>query len=255
MKLAIMQPYFFPYLGYFQAIAAVDKYILYENLNYITEGWMSRNRILVKNQNEIYIKANVQSKSSNKKISEIELVQNDFWKKKLIKSIDLNYRGSEFFDEIFPIVCKLILTEQKFLYEYNAQIIKEICLYLNISTQIVSNNVNYEMMERELNKIDCKDYSTFNYLSKTKPIKKVARVIEMCRIENADVFINAIGGKELYDKNEFKEYGIELFFIETKSYYYKQFSESFFPHLSIIDVLMHNGKEGTKKLLTNYNLV
>ena len=78
MKLAIMQPYFFPYLGYFQAIKAVDKYILYENLDYITEGWMHRNRILVKNQNPIYINANIISKSSNKKINEIELVQNNF---------------------------------------------------------------------------------------------------------------------------------------------------------------------------------
>ncbi|HQQ62857.1 MAG TPA: WbqC family protein [Pseudomonadales bacterium] len=76
-----MQPYFFPYLGYFQTISAVDKYIVYENLDYITGGWMHRNRILIKNQKPVYINAQIIGKSSNKKINEIELVKNGLWKK------------------------------------------------------------------------------------------------------------------------------------------------------------------------------
>lgn len=255
MKLAIMQPYFFPYIGYFQAISAVDKYILYENLDYITEGWMNRNRILIKNQDPIYINAKIQNKSSNKKINEIELLKNNVWKKKLIKSLYFNYSGSNFFEEIFPFLNDLINTEHKFLFEFNANIISEICFLLEIKTTIVTDNNKYNELEVLLNKIEDDDYASFPNLKINKPIKKVARVIEICNRENANIFINAIGGKELYNKNEFKKYGIDLFFIETRPYQYKQFSESFVPHLSIIDVLMHNGKEGTKELLNNYNLV
>jgi hypothetical protein len=255
MKLAIMQPYFFPYLGYFQAIKAVDKYILYENLDYITEGWMHRNRILVKNQNPIYINANIISKSSNKKINEIELVQNNVWKKKLLNSINLNYRGSAYFHEIFCLIEKLVKTESKFLLEYNANIIKEVCLFLEIKTSIISDNKHYLQLETNLNSIDSGDYSQFPDLLLTKPIKKVARVIEICKIENAKTFINAIGGQALYSKDEFNKYGIELFFVKTEPFEYKQFSKSFIPNLSIIDVLMHNGKEKTKELINNYNLI
>jgi hypothetical protein len=255
MKLAIMQPYFFPYLGYFQAIHAVDKYILYENLDYITEGWMHRNRILVKNQKPIYINANIVGKSSNKKISEMELVQNPIWKKKLLHSIDLNYRGSEFFQEAFPLVEKLINGNETLLFEYNCAIIKELCEFLDINTVIVTNNKNYLSLEIELDTIHEDNYSLSPELLVTKPARKVARVIKMCKTENASVFINAIGGKELYKKEEFKAYGIELLFVDTKPYQYKQFSHEFVPGLSIIDVLMHNGKNGTKELLNNYTLV
>ena len=92
-------------------------------------------------------------------------------------------------------------------------------------------------------------------MEKTKPIKKVARVLEMCSCENSNYFINAIGGQELYSKEEFKEYGIDLYFIKMDNIEYKQFSNEFVPNLSIIDVLMHNGKEGTKELLNRYTLV
>jgi hypothetical protein len=250
-----MQPYFFPYLGYFQAIHAVDKYILYENLDYITEGWMHRNRIMVKHQRPIYINANVIGKSSNKKISEMELVPNPIWKKKLIHSIDLNYKGSEFFSDVFPLIEELINDQTSLLFEYNSNIIKGICKFLDIDTIIVTKNDNYLSMESELDSIPENNYSSSPELLLTKPIKKVARVLRMCKAENAKTFVNAIGGKNLYSKNEFKAYGIELLFVETKPYLYKQFSQEFVSGLSIIDVLMHNGKNGTRQLLNNYHLI
>jgi hypothetical protein len=255
MKLAIMQPYFFPYIGYFQAIAAVDKYIIYDNLDYITEGWMNRNNILIKNRNPTYINALIAGKSSNKKIHEIELVQNQYWKKKLLKSIELNYKGSEFFEEVFPLIYEIVNSNYKLLHEFNSYIIKEICYFLDIKTIIVSNNNNYIELEEKLNEIDNGNYDNFPELLLTRPIKKVARVIEICKIENAKTFINAIGGQALYSKDEFNKYGIELFFVKTNPFEYNQFSKSFIPNLSIIDILMHNGKEKTKKLINNYNLI
>ncbi|MEI8136311.1 MAG: WbqC family protein, partial [Bacteroidota bacterium] len=199
--------------------------------------------------------ANVIGKSSNKKISEMQLVQNQSWKKKLINSIDLNYRGSEYFTEVFPVIEQLIQGKQELLFEYNCTIIKGICEFLNINTTIVTKNENYLSLELELDKISETNYSSSPELLLTKPIKKVARVLKICKAENASVFINAIGGKELYNKEEFKSYGIELLFVESKPYQYKQFSKEFISGLSIIDVLMHNGKRGTNELLNNYNLV
>jgi hypothetical protein len=255
MKLAIMQPYFFPYIGYFQAIKAVDKYILYENLDYITQGWMHRNRILVKNQKTVYINVKLVGKSSNKKINEIELVQNYIWKKKLINSIDLNYRGSLFFDDVFPLIKNLIEHEEKYLFIYNSNIINKICEFLDIKTTIETKNNNYLYLENALDNLAETNYLSQPDLLKTNPIKKVSRVIKICQKEKATTFINAIGGLQLYSKEEFKDYGIDLLFIESKPYQYNQFSDTFHPHLSIIDVLMHNGKEGTKHLINNYILI
>jgi hypothetical protein len=254
MKLAVMQPYFFPYIGYFQCIHAADKYILYENLDYITEGWMHRNRILVKNSKPVYINARINGKSSSKKISEIALDQSPQWKKKLLHSVMLNYRGSHYFEEVYPLVETLVNGNQQFLFEYNAAIIKGISRFLDIETEIISDNSGYLALEERLEKMDEKDYALFPQLT-TRPVKKVARVLEMCAAEKATVFLNAIGGRELYLKDEFKNYGIDLFFIKTGAITYPQFSREFYPHLSVIDALMHKGKEGTKELLNDYELV
>jgi hypothetical protein len=256
MKLAIMQPYFFPYLGYFQAIDAVDKYVLYHNLNYITEGWMNRNRIMMKNQHPIYINAFIDGKSSFKKISEIELLKTSTWRKKILNAIYLNYKGSVFFEEIYQLIIQIIQFDTNFLFELNHKCIQLISNYLEFKTEIIIDNYNYLELELELNKYDINpEKSILNEFLNQKVEKKVARVIAMCKIEKSNFFINAIGGKELYDKQLFKEHGIDLFFVETKKYKYPQFSKEFVPHLSIIDVLMHNGKAGTIELIKNYNLI
>jgi hypothetical protein len=109
-------------------------------------------------------------------------------------------------------------------------------------------------MEEELRQLDDR-YEAFPYMLKTHPVRKVARVIEMCKREGSDHYINAIGGMELYSKEEFSQYGIQLEFIKTNTIVYDQFNNTFEPYLSIIDVLMHNGKEKTKQLLNEYTLV
>jgi hypothetical protein len=255
MKLAIMQPYFFPYLGYFQAIHAVDKYILYENFNYPTEGWMSRNRLIMKYNQPFFINALVKNKSPFKKIHEIELLENNKWKKKLLKALFLNYKGSVFFDEIYCLIESIILFECEFLHDYNANGIKSISQFLQIKTEISIKNSSYVKLEYELDHLTLDNPFFKPYINLINLEKKVARIIAICKMENSTVYINAIGGRDLYDKNIFKENGIDIFFVNTKQYKYKQFSKEFISNLSIIDVLMHNGKEGTKKLIENYNLI
>lgn len=246
MKLAIMQPYFFPYIGYFQAIKAVDKYILYENLDFIKEGWMSRNRILIKNQAPNYFSLVMQGSSSNKKIKDIKLNNSFNWRKKLINKVYLNYKGSPYFDESFSLIEECININQDFLHNYNSLIIKKICSYLEIDTQIQFDNSEYLQLEEKLHKLD---------LNNIELNIKTMRVFEICKIEKADIFINAIGGIELYSKSIFLNHDIKLFFIKTSDFEYNQLSNQFHPNLSIIDVLLNCGKEGTKTLLNKYELI
>ena len=254
MKLAIMQPYFMPYIGYFQAIKAVDKYILYSNLTFIKEAWMNRNRVRLKDGRLCYILVPLQHKSSNTLISDTLIDNTKHWRKDILNTVFMSYKKSEYFEEIYPLLERLLNSEVDRLTDLNASTIKGISKFLDISTVIETDNSAYLELEKELKTIES-DYSSFSYMEKTRPIKKVARVLEICRREGCDFFVNAIGGKALYSKEEFAEYGIALNFVQTNAFTYPQYGHCFEPNLSIVDVLMHNGKEGTKKLLNEYTLV
>lgn len=255
MKMAIMQPYFMPYIGYFQAISAVDKYILYSNLTLIKEAWMNRNRILLKDGRVQTIMYPLQHKSSNTMIYDTKIDNSKPWCKKLQKTIQFNYNDSEYYDEVFPLLESILFNRKyDFLTDLNATTICAIADFLDIHTEIEFDNTRFLEMEEVLAKIE-DDYSLMPYL-KSKPVRKVARVLEMCRREGCNDFVNAIGGMELYSKEEFSQYGIELSFVKTHDISYHQIdNHTFEPNLSIIDVLMHNGKEGTKRLLNEYSLI
>jgi hypothetical protein len=255
MKLGIMQPYFFPYLGYFQGIYAVDKYILYDNLAYIKDGWMNRNRLLVVKGKPTYFIVEIKRKSSNKKISEIEVVDGIFWRQKILKSIFYNYRNRPFFEEIYPLIERVINSDVKFLSELNFYSIIVVSNYLDIKTNITTDTSKYLELE---NKLSCERadlFSLFPSIKLNKPERKVVRAIEICRSEGANIFINAIGGQTLYDKAEFLRNNIKILFVKTNKYSYQQSTAEFHPNLSIIDVLMNCGKDGTKKLLNEYTLI
>lgn len=255
MKLAIMQPYFFPYIGYFQLIHAVDKYILYENVDYIKKGWVHRNRILVKYGGPIYILVNIEARSSNAKISDTKLCNDAKWKNKILNLIKYNYSRSAHFQEIFPLVENIVCENSDNIHMYNSNCIIKICDYLDISTKIQYSNQHYLEMEKLLDDEYCQKNTASEEMPPQMHLdKKTARVLKMCKQEGADVFINAIGGKTLYRKEVFKNCGIHLYFIEIEEIKYPQFSHSFVPNLSIIDVLMHCGKEKTKDLLTKYRV-
>ena len=256
MKLAVMQPYFLPYIGYFQGIYAVDKYILYPNLTFIKDGWMNRNRILVKNGPVSIISVPLVNKSSNFMINEIRIDNTQPWSQKMLKTFFLNYKGSAYFDEFYPFLSELLNQRFDFLSELNAHLIVAIAEYIGIKTEIEYNNFEkYIDLEKQLLMVDQGDYSAFQFMEKTRPVKKVARVLELVKRENASDFINAIGGQSLYSKEEFSNYNVNLNFIQTAEFSYPQFKSDFNPHLSIVDVLMHNGKDNTLELIKKYSLV
>jgi hypothetical protein len=249
-----MQPYFFPYVGYFQAIAAVDRYVLYSNLNYIVDGWIHRNRILGAGGEVFYILVDVVKKSSYKRIREIKLDNSRGWRRKVLKSISMNYAKRPFFRAVYPVVESVIDSNAQYLHELNELGIRAICRFLDLATEIVDDDDRFPALEEKLAKVDSDDYSGFPYLGGRRPTRKVLRVIDVCRCEGAGTFVNAMGGQELYDKSEFASYGIELRFVRTGNVVYKQGSGSFVPNLSIIDVLMNCGRDGTRALLDEYEL-
>ena len=255
MKLAIMQPYFLPYLGYFQLIHSVDEIILYDNLNYIKKGWVNRNRILVYNSLPIYITIPLIMASANNKISEIIIDNDKPWRKKILTDLFFNYKRAEHFDEIYPLIEDIINYETISLSEFNTNSIKKIVSFLDINTKIITDISKYYPLDNNLNNNNLSDDDLKMFLPITEE-KKVLRVLYICKKENAETFINPIGGTSLYNKDTFLKAGINVFFINTNDYQYKQQQkDNFTPHLSIIDVLMNCGKEQCKNLLNNYKLI
>lgn len=256
MKLAIMQPYFFPYIGYFQCIKEVDQYILYNNLNYIKEGWMNRNRIMVKNREPSYITVPLEKGSSNKMIYEVEIYQKENWRKKMLNGIFLNYKKAQFFDEVFPFVSDIINYETNLLYNLNEYCVKQVSNFLEINTIVLNVDKEFTELEKKLNSEDAELKIIFAHWKMNTYDRKVIRVYEICKAMGAEVFLNAIGGQALYSKEEFKRNNLDLYFVtQNPDICYTQLSDTFYPGLSIIDVMMNCGKDGTKELLKKHTLI
>jgi len=231
-KIAIMQSYFFPYIGYFQLMNAVDEFVIYDNIKYIKKGWINRNRILV-NGRDSYITIPIKRDSDYLDIKDRYLSENSIIKKKIINRIFDQYHKSIYFDEIFTIVKKCILFEEDNLFLFIFNSLKEIKKYLEIPTLfIVSSDINI-------------DHS----------LKSEKKVIEICKARNAKIYINPIGGVNIYSQNNFKSEDIELHFLKSEEIKYSQFNHKFIPWLSIIDVMMFNSKEKIKEYLKLYTLL
>ena len=230
-KVAIMQPYFFPYIGYWQAINAVDEYVLYDDVTYIKGGWINRNNILMNNQPHL-ITLPIEGASSYKRINEIYVTKNAKVKEKLCKTISLMYSKAPYYNDVFPIVEKSIMKDG-IISEIIYETVLDICNYIGIKTKIFLSS----------------------QLTKNNDLKAEEKVIDIVKNMGGTIYINAIGGQELYDKEEFKKNGIDLYFIKTNPVEYKQFKNEFVPNLSIIDIMMFNSPEKIRELLNEYELI
>ena len=233
MKLGIMQPYFFPYIGYWQLMHAVDSYVIYDDVNYIKGGWVNRNRILVNGEAK-YFNLQLSGASPNKKINEIYVTGNISVNNKNLRILEADYKKAPHFSEIFPVLEEII--------QGNGS--EPVSLYLKRSFEIVNNYLEQPkklLLSSELKK-DC-------------TLTGEEKVLAICEELNATEYYNAMGGMELYSTENFKEKGIDLRFLKSNRIEYKQFSEGFFPNLSIIDVLMFNSKSDIRDFLGEYTLI
>lgn len=229
MKLGIMQPYFMPYIGYFQLMKAVDKYVIYDDVNYIKRGWINRNNILENGEKKLFT-ISLHKASQNKLINEIE-IEDDF--QKFLKTIQMNYRKAPYYSEIISLIERIVSFPDKNLARFLTNSFREILSYLSIDTEL--------LVSSRLQK-DCS-------------LKGSDKILHICKLLGADTYYNAIGGQELYDKEEFAKNGIQLHFLQTAPISYPQFNQEFVPYLSIIDVLMFNSPEKVNKLLDEYTLI
>lgn len=231
MKLAIMQPYLLPYIGYFQLIKASDRFVVYDDVNFINKGWINRNNILVSGKPYLFT-VPLTNASQNKLIYEVG-ISSEPWQKKLLRTLQQSYQKAPFYSLVFPILEKIITYPAQNISELATFSITEIVDYLRIQTELIASSKIYE----------------------NENLKSQDRILDIVKKEGATTYINPIGGMELYDKALFKDNGIDLFFIKSKPIEYPQFQNDFVPWLSIVDVLMHNSPSATNEFLDSYELI
>lgn len=232
MKVGIMQPYFFPYIGYFQLLKYVDVFVLHDLTQYTKKGWINRNRILVNDQ-PAYISLPLKKQSSYLNIGERMLSDSsEIELNKVLNKIQGTYHKAPYFKTTFEFLNTCIPPTSQNLFEYLYTTLKATCDYLDIETKLLrSSNVHI-------------DHS----------LRSQDMVIALSEALNASQYINPTGGKELYSKKAFLDRKMELLFLKSKEIIYQQNSDNFVPWLSIIDVLMYNSKEKVKEYLDIFEL-
>jgi len=223
VKLAIMQPYFFPYIGYWQLINAVDVFVIFDDVNYIKKGYINRNSILLNGQ-EQRITLELIGASQNKLINQIEIGSNS---SKILKTIEMSYKKAPYFDNVFPIIENLFDQDEKNLAKFVGHSLKMLSGFLGINTKFIFSSD----------------------VQKDNSLKGQDKILNIATKLKAKNYINSIGGLDLYDKDIFKENNINLRFLTPSTTGYKQFNKEFISHLSIIDVAMFNSVGDITKMI------
>ncbi len=227
MKIAVMQPYFFPYIGYFQLLNAVDEFIVYDNIQYTKRGWINRNRIL-SNGRPDYFTIPLKNESDFLDIDKRHIAPE--WlheRKRVLNRITESYRKAPCFNDIFPLIRSGFLYDDDNLFWFLFNSLMVVSTYLEIKTPVIISS-----------SLDA-DHS----------LKSADRVISICKSRNAGTYLNPEGGTKLYDKDYFRDRGIDLNFLISSGVRYRQFQDDFVPSLSIIDVMMFNSPEKTSEFL------
>lgn len=230
MRVAIMQPYFFPYIGYFQLINAVDKFVIYDDVHFIKRGWINRNRILVQGKQHL-ITLDLEKASQNRLISEIRIKGEKI--PKILRTIEINYVRAPEFKQVMPLVKATLLQDERRLSHYLTRQLRMICDYLDL-------HVNWEFSSK---------------IPKNPSLKGEEKVLAICEYFGASHYINPPGGRSLYNPEHFRRRGIRLSFLQPRPINYRQFGNEFVPNLSIIDVMMFNNRKECQRLLKECDLV
>lgn len=232
IKVGIMQPYFCPYIGYFQLMNAVDKYVVYDDVNFIKGGWINRNRILL-NGEPHFINIPMLGASPNKLINEVGINNQEVLVGKNLKLLEAAYKKAPYFNDVYPLLKEIFEFKTDTIEKFIFNSFKVINNYLDIKTELIMSST----------------------LDKDNSLRAQDKVLAICKLLNATDYYNAVGGQELYSFEDFKEKDINLHFVKTQEIIYKQFNNEFQSNLSIIDVMMFNSKEEIKQLLNKYELI
>jgi hypothetical protein len=233
VKLGIMQPYLFPYIGYYQLMHAVDRFVVADDVTFIKQGWINRNRLLI-NGSAAYFTVPLRRHAADALIRDVEIAdgQQQRWRGTLLKTIGNFYRRAPSFDRVYPIVERVIGGPFTRIADMARASLREVVDYLGMPVSVVESAAIYG----------------------NSHLKGQDRVIDTCLAERADDYVNASGGQALYAREAFLARGIRLHFISTGPIEYRQFDGPFVPSLSVIDLLMFNAPEEARALLKRYEL-
>ncbi len=232
MTIAVMQPYFLPYIGYWQLINAVDVFVVYDNIEFSKNGWFHRNNILCNGKKNMF---SIPLKKASDYLDVRERYLADNAQKeieKIVAKIQNEYRKAPYYHNVIGLVRDVFMYEEANLFQFIFYSIKSICAYLEIETTLyISSRIAID-----------------------HNLKAVEKVIAINRALQSEIYFNPIGGQKLYDKAIFDAAGIKLRFLESLSKPYSQFENDFVPSLSILDVLMFNNKDEIRSMLNEYKL-
>ena len=228
-----MQPYFLPYIGYFQLIHAADVFVVYDNIEYTRKGWINRNRILVNGKDE-FITLPLKKDSDFLDVMDRRLAD-DFEQTsvKILRQVKELYRKAPYVDEVYPLFERIMKFPDKNLFNFIHHSLDIVCSHLAITTP----------------------FKVSSTLPIDHQLKGEDKVLAIARGQQATMYINAIGGMELYSAERFASQGMELKFIKSEPISYRQFGNEFVPWLSILDVMMFNTKQDIQKYLNAYTLI
>lgn len=230
--LGIMQPYFLPYIGYFQLIGAVDEFVIYDQIKFTKKGWINRNRFLL-NGDAAFFTLPLNKSSDSSDVVERRLADT-FDPDKLLNQINGAYRKAPYFKAVYPLVERIVSFDNRNLFEYIHHSVALVCEHIGIATPILaSSSISFD-----------------------NTLKSQEKVIAICKAREAVRYINPIGGNELYSRDQFAQAGIKLQFLESCPVEYVQFGDGFVSSLSILDVLMFNSlKTVADAVSNNYGIV
>ena len=228
MSLALMQPYLFPYLGYFQLIHASDTFVVYDDVNYIKGGWINRNHLLANGVRQLFTLP-LSDASPNKLINEICLRGTHG---SILKSIRQNYGKAPQFANVFPLVEEVLDQKEINLARFVTFGLHRLCEYLGLHP----------------------NWYLSSSLDKDNTLRGQGKVLAICEELGVKQYINAPGGRHLYDTTDFLKRGIRLSFVQPRDVVYQQFGNEFIPNLSIIDVMMFNDQSQCRKLIEEYDI-
>jgi WbqC-like protein len=234
MKLAVMQPYFFPYAGYWQLIIAADSLVLLDDTQYTRRGWINRNRILKPAGGWQYVTVPLERHSQKEPIRNIRAHETHDWKNTILRQLDHYKRKAPHFDATIAIVRSILRSAlDRRISQINFTVVQTMCAALGIKRNVmVSSKCN------------------FDYSGVAEAGDWALRISEQLQ---AAEYINPISGAALYNADAFAASNVRLSFLRPEEIVYPQ-DGPFEPWLSIIDLLMFNGIEGTKALLSRYSL-
>jgi hypothetical protein len=218
MRLAIMQPYFLPYIGYFQLMAAVDKFVLLDDVNFINRGWINRNRIAVDGE-PYWITLPLAKASQNRLINELEIIPDPSWKRKVVRTVELNYKRAPFLQTILPLFTGMLEEARGPLSFFLFRQLQQVADYLGLDVRIEKTSSVYPKEGRT----------------------GQDRILDICRREGAGSYLNLPGGQDLYDAESFSAAGIDLLFLDPNfSAMTLEYGGKEGPFLSILDLVLRN---------------